>query len=212
MATQNVLLVSAEEWGWTDLRTVIQEMPELTVVSEATSVEEAVWKAQRLQPNVVISAAMLHGLSTRALLRQHQTEICPAATIIRFSPSLDPLETIESEDLRLSGHLLWSELTPARLRSSLTALVEGGIMLRSRGFIDHYLDTLTDPSSDFTITDLDRAILESLKSDLSPDEIAVAHNTSERTVRRRVDHLKERFGVRTLFALGYAASRHGLIE
>ena len=35
MNQRTVLLISADEWGWTDLKDVLNEMPELTVASEA---------------------------------------------------------------------------------------------------------------------------------------------------------------------------------
>lgn len=208
MDQRTVLLISAPEWGWTDLRAVLAEMTELTIAGEARTTENALEKAERIQPDVVISAAKVRGVPTRGLLHRLRTEVCPAATLIRFSLDVDPQERIELEDLSIAGHLLWNELDPGGLRASLVALIHGGVVVRSRGYIEHFIHTHSKPSNGLALKPQDIETLQGLAAGFRIQQIAESQGVSARTVERRIDALKDHLGAESLYMLACKAMRH----
>lgn len=212
MPRRGVMLISGDDWGWTDLRRVLAGMPQLQTVGEVTTPEEAIRLATAAQPDVIISAARLGVTPTRSLLGYLQREICPAATVIQFSTTIDSEDRAVASDLRLDGHLVWGELTPERLASSLAALIAGGVVLHSRGVISHFLAQQDPDRAVTTLAAIERAVLRGLAAELSSAEIAANQGVSQRTVDRAIGDLKKRFGVRTQYGLALEAIRRGLIE
>lgn len=133
MRRRTVLLISADDCGWSDLRLTLGEMAEVQLVGEVRSMRQV----QRLtttpmqSPDVVIAAARVEDVSTLPLLTAIRREYWPATRLLVFACHFDPNELLAFADLGVRGYFLWSDLSPEAIGHCLRVLLMRDLVISS---------------------------------------------------------------------------------
>ena len=169
------------------LKSLLEDTPDMTVVGEAQNGMEAVSEALRLQPDVVIMDLMMprkDGVAATADLRKK----LPSAKVIILTTYSTSDGIAHAMDSGASGALLKStantELVPA-----IRAVMQGKTYLSRE-----VRRLLADDPPAQTLTDRQRAILESLVRGLSNDDIAKQFGIAEITVRNHLVTIFDKIG------------------
>ena len=169
------------------LKSLLEDSPDMTVVGEAQNGIEAVAEALRLQPDVVIMDLMMprkDGVAATADLHKK----LPSAKVVILTTYSTSDGISHAMDSGASGALLKNtantELVPA-----IRAVMQGKTYL-SREVRRLFAE---DPPAQ-TLTDRQRAILESLVRGLSNDDIAKQFGIAEITVRNHLVTIFDKIG------------------
>jgi DNA-binding NarL/FixJ family response regulator len=213
MQRRTVLLITSPEMGWAELHAALRTLEDVQVVGEVTTAHQAIELASRLRPDVILSAARVDGVSARPLLLDLQRRGEPASKIIVFAGRLDPDLFAAVDNLRLSGYLLWSDLSAEALPHVLAAVMAGDVVVGTPTVARAFIDTLCRPTRARPgaprLSVHEQAVLRRLAEGLTYDEIATAEQLSERTVARIVADLREKLEAPTNFMLGMKAVELG---
>lgn len=159
-----VLLVHSDDFGWTELRRILESMENVEVVGGAVTPRAAIRLAERLAPDVVISAPHVDGEPTLSMLVELRGHIVPSSKIIVIARRLDPETLLDLAELGIAGHLLWSDLSPGTLRHCLAVVILDDIVVASRGIADAFLEARRgSPRDDITtvhLSDRELALLQ----------------------------------------------------
>ncbi len=227
MQRRTILLISADDCGWTDLRAVLAEMVDMHLVGEVRSAHQVQWLVTSAipAPDVVIAAACVEDTSAVPLLTAIRREYWPATRLLVFAPHFDPDELLAFAGLGVRGFLLWGDLSPAAIRHSLELVLTRDVVISSGVVATAFGDALshchragntpaspvamgmlpcqTDDTCRGVLTPREHEVLTLIADDQSNAEIACALNIAVRTVD---------FHVRNLLAKLEARSRTGAVS
>jgi DNA-binding NarL/FixJ family response regulator len=185
-------------------RRLLEDDPAIEVVDEANDGHEAVAKAVRLKPRVVVMDAAMPGLSglaaTRAILAQH-----PEAAVLMLSMHSEETLVRQALDAGARGYVLKNALD-LDLASAVKRVAAG--------------ETLLDPAVVFPpkpigerggLTPREVEVLQLICRGRSNREIAVELNVSVNTVAVHRANIMNTLGVHKTAELVVYAIRHGLI-
>lgn len=179
--------------------------PDMQVLAEAGSGEEALAVYRQHLPTVVIMDLRLPGMSgaetVAALLREF-----PDAAVLMLSTHAEEEEVYRSLQAGARGYVLKTVLREELLRA-IRAVHGGG----------HYVDAtaatlLAARVSHRPLTARELEILRLVAKGLGNKEIAAALNIAEVTVKLHVSHVLEKLGVRDRTEAATAALQRGLIS
>lgn len=212
---RGVVLLAPDDLIWAGVRSLLRSLPNVRVLGDI-SVPEDLQRAPLPElPEVAISALRIGSESTLPLLQ----ELYRRAPAIRFLLLIDG-----RQDMELSGYaalsglscLCWNDLKPEALRHCLEAALaaplamfsacirEAGMASPSRsGFV---ADRRAPRLSPRALT-----VLSALADGHTQQGVATATGLSPRTVQRTIAALQEELDASSLFALGSAAERLGLL-
>lgn len=124
MAPRTVFVIRSDGPNWAGLRATIASLTNVRIVGEATSIADARTRVLVLQPDVIISAAMVEGVSALSLLADLRAGL-PRATIVVFAGryTSDELEGLAA--LHASGDLLWSDVDDPTFPPALITALGG---------------------------------------------------------------------------------------
>jgi DNA-binding NarL/FixJ family response regulator len=215
MQRRTVLLIRSHDCGWADLRLALGAIDDVHVVGEATDAPRGIELASQLQPDVIIAAAELDGMSLLPQLRDLHRTACPESKIIVLASHLNSDEFVAIDDVRVAGHLLWHGLSSETLRHSLAAAIGGDVVVVSHGVAKAFLEAQrralrASPESP-RLTPRERAVLGHLAQGHSREAIAVAERIGLRTVERTIARLERKLSAPTPFVLGMKAAQFGLL-
>jgi two-component system nitrate/nitrite response regulator NarL len=216
MQRHTVLLIRSNDCGWADLQLALSEMNDVQVVGEATDVPRGLELAMLLQPDIIIAAAELDGASLLLPLADLHRTACSKSKIIVLASHLRYDHFVAIDDIRIVGHLLWSDLSSESLRHSLQAAIGGDVVVVSRPVAKAFIEARRRDSQAskerVKLTKRERTVLGRLALGDSQKEIAVAEGIGLRTVERIVTGLETKLGAPTPFVLGMRAAQWGLLD
>jgi DNA-binding NarL/FixJ family response regulator len=214
----NVVLVDDHALVRAGISTLINQIPDFTVVAEASNLLEALELVRQLRPHVLVTDITLgeeNGLDLvpRVLADSPRTRI----VILSMHAS----EELVAEALRLgaSAYLL-KESAPNELEIALRAVLRDESYMSpsvSRKMIDRFVRpapaaaAVADKQPDI-LTPRQQQILTMIASRKSTKEIAYELDLSEKTIAAHRAQIMERTGVRDLVGLVLWAVKHGLVK
>jgi two-component system, NarL family, nitrate/nitrite response regulator NarL len=193
-----VVLVDDHEFVRSAIRHAISA-PDIEVVGEAGSAEEAVEVATREHPDVVLLDIDLPGVSGVRILRE-LTPRLPDTHFVMLTVSENPRDMVDAIRSGADGYLTKS-LSPAALQRSVRGIRHGDLPMPRR-LAARLVRELARPSPGnadrslpSTLTSREVEILRLLARGLTDREIADALTISARTVETHVGNILRKLGV-----------------
>jgi DNA-binding NarL/FixJ family response regulator len=212
----NVVLVDDHALVRAGLSTLINQIPDFTVVGEASNLLEAMELVRQLRPHVLVTDITLGEENGLDLVPRVQAE-SPRTRIVILS--MHASEELVAEALRLgaSAYLL-KESAPSELEIALRAVLRDENYMSpsvSKKMIDRFVRpapvAVADKQPDI-LTPRQQQILTMIASRKSTKEIAYELDLSEKTIAAHRAQIMERTGVRDLVGLVLWAVKHGLVS
>ena len=183
--------------------------PDLKVVGETASGEEALELARALLPDLVlldISMAGWSGIETAAKI----SIACPATTIVMLTVSDDKDKLLAAFKAGARGYVL-KGVSGKELAQVIRSAVAGEVYV-SPSIAAEMLVSLTqghapDPLQE--LTDREREILQLIGTGLTNREIGERIFLSEKTVKHYVTNILQKLQVRSRVEAALVANRHG---
>ena len=175
--------------------------PDLEVVAEAASAEEALRIALEVRPEVLVLDIDLPGMTGLGLLRELAPRL-PDTKIVMLTVSTSQRDLMEAVHLGAAGYLT-KDLEPDALARTIRAVVDGDLAMPRR-LAAHVIRTLSaggrapTASGDAfeSLSSREEDVLQLLSWGLTDREIAEALTISPRTVETHVSNLLHKLGVR----------------
>ncbi len=175
--------------------------PDLEVVAEAASAEEALRIASEVRPDVLVLDIDLPGMTGLGLLRELAPRL-PDTKIVMLTVSTSQRDLMEAVHLGAAGYLT-KDLEPDALARTIRAVVDGDLAMPRR-LAAHVIRTLSaggrapTASGDAfeSLSSREEEVLQLLSRGLTDREIAEALTISPRTVETHVSNLLHKLGVR----------------
>jgi DNA-binding NarL/FixJ family response regulator len=188
------------------------EAPDLEVVAEAATGEEAIEQALRLRPDVILLDIDLPGLSGLDVVRELAPRL-PRTKIVMLTVSSASRDVFEAIGLGAAGYLT-KDLSAEALVRSVRGAVEGDLAMPRRmaaQVVQHLAATGRGPRAGASRLDLlsprELEVLRLLAEGLTDREIGEALGISTRTVETHVGSV-----LRKLEARNRAAAVRALVE
>lgn len=186
----------------------LTSQPDLTVVGQAASGEEALQLARDLLPDVVLlDVAMpgLGGLATAARI----VSACPAVKVIMLTVVEDEDKLLAAFTAGARGYVLKG--VSARELATVVRDVDRGEVYVSPSLAAGILVALTrgrapDPLAE--LTDRERSILELVGEGLTNREIGERIHLSEKTIKHYITNILQKLQVRSRVEAALLAARH----
>lgn len=209
-----VLLVDDHALMRAGFRLILDSAPDLEVVGEAASGEEAVRAASDLRPDVICMDVQMPGMgglaATRQIVADPRLE-CAVVIITTFDRDDYLFEALEAG---ASGFLL-KNAAPEDLQSAVRVAAAGDALLApevTRRVITRFgaaAPTPTPPAAS-DLTERESEVLRLMAQAMSNAEIAAHLSIGEATVKTHVSNVLLKLGVRDRVAAVVYAYRHGL--
>jgi DNA-binding NarL/FixJ family response regulator len=214
MTPVRVLLADDHTLVRAGLRKLLESMPDIEVVGEASSGLEILELAARLQPQIVlmdIAMPGLNGLEAMARLRESAPDI--QVLILSMHQSE---EYVRRALLQGAAAYLLKDAAPTELELALKAVLRGEIYLSaavSKGVMSDYVQRLrSDQPSSSQLTPRQREVLKLLAQGQSSKEIARLLDLSLKTVDTHRSQLMKQLDIHEVTGLVRYAIRVGLIS
>lgn len=194
------------------LRSLLETLPGIKVVGEASTGFEALKLVSELKPDVVLMDISLSGLNGLEATRRIKKE-APQCNVLILSMHADENYVIQSLEAGASGYLV-KDASFSELQLALEAAFEGRTFL-SPQVSGQVLEKLLNPRREKGtegLTPRQREVLQLIAEGYSTKEIARLLHLSPKTVETHRAHLFERLEVNDLAGLIKIAIRLGLVE
>ena len=176
--------------------------PDIEVVGEASSGDEALLLAPQLNPDVLLLDLRMPGMDGLHLLRELAPRL-PGTRIIMLTVSEDRRDVFEAMRSGAAGYLT-KDLTPDALQRSIRGIRSGHLPM-SRTMAAEVIRHLTAASRHFpsapgegafaSLSPREREVLGYLADNLTDRQIADQLRISPRTVESHVSSILEKLGV-----------------
>jgi DNA-binding NarL/FixJ family response regulator len=217
--TVHVMIVDDQAVIRAGLRVLIDRDPDLTVVGEALTGEQAVELAGTLQPDIVLMDIRMPGLdgiqATRQLLAQPRTRAIKVIVLTTFDTDEYVFNALRCG---ASGFLL-KDVDPAELRRAVHVVAAGDALLTpniTRRLIDRYTQQPAErelpPAAVAALTERETEVLGLVGRGLTNDDIAVHLRLSQATVKTHVSRAMTKLGAHDRAQLVIVAYEHGLVR
>ena len=214
MSAIRILLADDHTLVRAGVRALLEELPAVTVVAEATDGHEALAQAKAHQPHVVfmdVAMSGLNGLETTSRLVKE----FPDVRVIMLSMHANEEYVWQSLRAGASGYLLKSAST-AELELAVKAVSRGETYLDptiARRVISGYATGAAQQKSSLEqLSPRQREILQLIAEGRTTKEIAFLLNVSAKTVETHRSQLMERLDIHDVPGLVRYAIRQGLVS
>jgi DNA-binding NarL/FixJ family response regulator len=176
------------------------DAPDIEVVGEASSAEEALGMVSAARPDIVLLDLDLPGMSGLEVLRDLRPRL-PACRIVVLSASLNPRDIVAVLKRGADGYL-GKDLSPAALQRTIRGVRRGELALPRRvasEVMHELLELIRRPggrTADGALTDREEEVLRLLAEGLTDREIAEVFAISPRTVESHVSSILRKFSLR----------------
>jgi len=183
-------------------------VPDLTVVGEATSGEEALKLARELLPDVVLLDISMPGWNGLVTAERISTA-CPASAIVMLTVSEDKDKLLAAFKSGARAYVL-KGVSPQELASVIRSSARGDVYV-SPSLAVEMLVSLTRghaPDSLQELTSREREILRLIGKGLTNREIGAQIFLSEKTIKHHVTNILQKLQVRSRVEAALFAARH----
>jgi len=197
------------------IRTILEQMPDIEVVGEASSGAEIVLLAHDLVPDVIlmdIKMPVISGIeASRQILQEN-----PHIGIILVTMSDDPESVFSAMRAGVRGYVL-KEAEPSELRRAIDAAYRGEVMLCpivAKKVLSHFGAPLKkrEPGMPYEeLTQRELQVLQLAADGLSNKEIAVQLVISEKTVKNHIANIFSKLQVNDRTQAILYAFRKGMV-
>jgi DNA-binding NarL/FixJ family response regulator len=207
MTTISVLLVDDHTVVRSGLKALLGTQPDIAVVAEAASGEEALGAAAEHSPDVVLmDLAMGSGMDGIEAIKQLR-ERNPGQAIIVFTTYDSDADIVRSVDAGAMGYLL-KDAAPDEIFSAVRGAVLGRSVM-SAPVASRLFQQLRNP--DEILTPREAELLSLLTQGLSNRDLGKRLFISEATVKTHLAHIYAKLGVETrAAAIATAIRREGM--
>jgi len=206
--TIRILIVDDHSVVREGLRIFLGRDSELEIVDEAADGAEAIEKARRLRPDVVLMDLLIpviDGISATSIIRRES----PETRVIALTSVLDSALVTGSIRAGAVGYLL-KDAEANELRTVIKAVAAGQVQL-SPQVSSYLLRELQEPVKPTTLTDREAQVLSLLAQGKSNKEIASYLQIAEDTVKSHIRHILTKLGVQSRTQAVILAIRQGLV-
>lgn len=212
MPQVKVLIVDDHKLVREGLKAVFEQGNEIDVIGEAGSGEEAIEKAKKLKPDVIlmdISMPGMNGIQATKVIRDAHPEI--KVVILTM---LDQ-EGFVYEAIRAgaTGFMLKSASTD-ELASAIQTVQQGKALLHpdaTAQLLEEFVTLADSRAKDYGLSNREMEVLQLLAEGNTNKEIAKALWISEQTVKTHVSHLFNKLGTSDRTETVAKALRNGLV-
>lgn len=206
--TIRILIVDDHSVVREGLRIFLGRDSELEIVDEAADGAEAIEKARRLRPDVVLMDLLIpviDGISATSIIRRES----PETRVIALTSVVDSALVTGSIRAGAVGYLL-KDAEANELRTVIKAVAAGQVQL-SPQVSSYLLRELQEPVKPTTLTDREAQVLSLLAQGKSNKEIASYLQIAEDTVKSHIRHILTKLGVQSRTQAVILAIRQGLV-
>lgn len=206
--TIRILIVDDHSVVREGLRIFLGRDSELEIVDEAADGAEAIEKARRLRPDIVLMDLLIpviDGISATSIIRRES----PETRVIALTSVLDSALVTGSIRAGAVGYLL-KDAQANELRTVIKAVAAGQVQL-SPQVSSYLLRELQEPVKPTTLTDREAQVLSLLAQGKSNKEIASYLQIAEDTVKSHIRHILTKLGVQSRTQAVILAIRQGLV-
>jgi DNA-binding NarL/FixJ family response regulator len=190
------------------IQALLELLPEVEVVADASSGEELLGILERLKPDLVITDIHMPGMDGLAAIAQIRARH-PALPILVLS-MYDTADFVQRAIASGANGYLMKQAAPKELQHAVEALFATGSYF-SAG-VARLLMERVETSADDGLTDRQTEILVLLASGKTSKEIAYQLGLSPKTVDVHRARIMERLAVRDVASLTRYAVRRGLVK
>lgn len=194
------------------IRALLEQLPDIEVVAEASNGREALELVRRHQPNIVLMDFAMPELSGVEAIRQLAKESSKTRSII-FSMHADEEHVWQALQAGAAGYLVKGGAL-VELELALRSVVAGQSYLSpgvSKPIISEYLQRTGNEDATKSLTARQREILQMIAEGKSTKQIALLLNVSVKTVVSHRSRLMTRLDAKDIAALVRHALRLGLV-
>ena len=193
-------------------RSLLQNIPAVTVVAEAGNGREAIELLRKHQPHIALMDIAMPGLNgLEALTRCKEF---PKTRVIILSMHVTEEYVVQALRRGAAGYLI-KDAAVGELAVAIRSILKGETYLSptiSRHVIDTYLKRVGDKSGRFDqLTSRQREVLQLIAEGNNTKEIAFLLGLSVKTVETHRGHLMAKLGIHDIAGLVRFAMRSGLI-
>lgn len=215
MKTLRILLVDDHEIVRLGLSTLLEDIPEVTVVGEVGSAQEALQACQRLNPNLVILDIRLPDQSGIEVCRQI-TEQWPHIKVIILTSYLSDDLIVEAIVAGAAGYIRKQVGNEALLRA-IEAVRQGEALLDPQTTQRalqrmRYMERLVDAGAFSDLSKRELEVLLLVSQGKNNTEIAATLSLSEKTVRNHVSNLLDKLSLNNRVELATYAVKYHLAD
>lgn len=198
------------------LKMLLNAEPDIEVIGEATTGEEAVRLASELAPDLVlmdISMPALNGIEATAEIKKQS----PSIKVLMLTMHENEAYLFRTIKAGGSGYVL-KKAADTELITAIHQVMEGGAFLRpsvTKALVQDYLERVEAGEaggSYESLTEREREILKRIAEGHTNPEIAKLLVISVRTVETHRAHIMEKLGIHQRSELVKYALRKGLLE
>lgn len=194
------------------MRSLLNAMPQVEVVGEAASGEEALQLAARERPDIVLMDIAMKGMSgLQAAARMREQN--PGVRVIILSMHAGEEYVLQALRAGAVGYLL-KDAAAGELELALRSVMRGESWFSpavSRQVVEGYVQRVGGEGAADALTARQREVLGLVAGGKSTKEIAYQLNLSVKTVETHRAQIMERLGIRDVAGLVRYALRTGLI-
>ncbi len=213
MKTVRILVADDHEVVRYGLRRLLEAQPGWEICGEAATGREAVDKAKRLKPDIVVLDYSMPELNGTEAARQILKEVPRTEVLILTMHGSEQLIRGALE-AGARGYALKSDAS-RDLISAVHALIEHKPFLSSSAsgaVLDRFLKTPGEPTTQPTLTPREREIVQLVAEGRSNKEIAVSLEISTKTVEAHRANMMHKLGLSSVSDLVRFAIRNEIIE
>lgn len=211
-----VLIADDQALVRSGFRLIVETRPDLEVVGEAESGEEAVRRARELEPDVILMDIRMPGLDGIEATKQIVASGSPARVLVLTTFDLD--EYVYAAIRAGASGFLLKDVRPVDLVDAIRLVANGNALLGptvTRRLLERFADTGHADASSAAIaslTEREKEILRLLAGGLSNAELAQQLVLSETTVKTHVSNVLRKLGVRDRVQAVVVAYDAGLVR
>ncbi|MDP3062590.1 MAG: response regulator transcription factor [Chloroflexota bacterium] len=217
--TINVLLVDDHTVVREGVRTMLSGEPDIVVVGEASSGEEALQRVHELAPHVVLMDIRMPGMSGTEAARRIMSA-SPTTSVIMLTMYDSDMYVVEAIQAGAAGYLT-KDVSRELLCHAVRSVVAGGTMLRS-GLLKRAMEGLLRSSAGKQqgadvplvehLTPREMEVLRLVAQGYGNKEICQELHLAEITVKKYVQNVIQKMGVSDRTHAAIRAVRLGFVE
>jgi DNA-binding NarL/FixJ family response regulator len=210
------VVVCDDEWAWREsVVSVLSRRPDVTVLGQADSAEEAIRLVERLQPDVVLvdlEMPQMRGIELTRRVRDHH----PGTYVLVFTVSRDAADIVDALAAGASGYLVKQDTRdPDLLAEVIRMAANGGAVLPGPGAAALVRDIARreppDPAAGYGLTPREREVLAVVAAGASNRDVARQLTITEQSVKNHVRNILAKLHARNRTEAAAIAHRVGIV-